>query len=66
MNKQRKKNFDCIEMKRDAQTRIYEEIKGMSHQEQIAYFQKAVRSSRFREWWERTDSFSKKSVQQIS
>ena len=40
------KEFDCIAMKRDAQARIYDQIRGMSVEEQIDYFRTAVRSSR--------------------
>jgi hypothetical protein len=61
-----KKEFDCIAMKREAQARIYDEIKGMSVEEQIGYFQKAVRSSRFREWWEKADRSSGGGIKQVS
>jgi hypothetical protein len=32
------KGFDCIAFKRHAQAEIYEEIKGLSPEEEIAYF----------------------------
>lgn len=35
-----KKGFDCVEMKRRAQEKIYKEIKGMSVDEQLAYWKK--------------------------
>lgn len=35
-----KKSFDCVEMKRGAQEKIYKEIKGMSVDEQLVYWKK--------------------------
>jgi hypothetical protein len=35
-----KKGFDCVEMKRHSQTRIYAETKGMSVDEQLDYWKK--------------------------
>lgn len=35
-----KKSFDCVEMKRRAQEKIYKETKGMSVDEQLAYWKK--------------------------
>lgn len=32
--------FDCVEMKRTAQSRIYEETKGMTPHEIVEYFQR--------------------------
>ena len=37
-----KKEFDCIEFKRQAQSRIYERIKDLSPEEEIEYFRKAA------------------------
>jgi len=54
MTNQQNKEFDCIAMKREAQTLIYEEIKNMSPEQQIEYFRNAVQSSKFREWWNAT------------
>jgi hypothetical protein len=59
MNKTNKKESDCIAMKREAQSRIYEETKNMTPQQQIEYFRNAVRKSRFREWWEQANAFTK-------
>ena len=38
--------FDCMKMKQEIQAKIYEEIKDMSPEEQIAYFNRA--GGRFR------------------
>ena len=38
--------FDCLKMKHEIQAKIYEEIKNMSPEEQIAYFNRA--GARFR------------------
>jgi DNA/RNA-binding domain of Phe-tRNA-synthetase-like protein len=35
------KPFDCVEMKRQAQEKIYAEIAAMSDQEKIAYYHRA-------------------------
>ena len=59
MNQMNKKEFDCIAIKREAQSRIYEETKDMTPQQQIEYFRNAVRKSHFREWWEQANSFAK-------
>jgi len=34
----RQKEFDCLEMKREIQAKIYEEIKNMTAEERILYF----------------------------
>ena len=34
------KTFDCVEMKRKAAIRIHEQLKGMSLEEKVAYWQK--------------------------
>ena len=52
MSQSSKKHIDCIAMKREAQSRIYEETKGLSPKQQIEYFREAVRSSQFKQWWE--------------
>jgi hypothetical protein len=36
--KNKKKDFDCVEMKNEIQAKIYLEIKDMSADERIAYF----------------------------
>ncbi|MBU2445717.1 MAG: hypothetical protein KJ666_09110 [Bacteroidetes bacterium] len=66
MSQQSKKEFDCIAMKREAQTRIYEEIKNMTPQQQIEYFRNAVQTSQFREWWKHAKSFSDNHVSKES
>lgn len=46
-----KKEFDCIEFKRRAQSRIYERIKGLSPEEEIEYFRQAADESPLGDWW---------------
>jgi hypothetical protein len=36
-----KKTFDCVEMKRKIQEKIYEETKNLSREEELEYFHKA-------------------------
>ena len=42
MKNNAKKDFDCVEFKRQAQARIYERIKHLSPEEEIDYFRKAA------------------------
>lgn len=51
MKTKTRKTFDCVEFKRAAQARIYERIKDMTPEEEIAYFRQAVESGPFAEWW---------------
>ena len=46
-----KKDFDCVEFKRQAQARIYERIKGLSPEEEIDYFRKAAEEGSLGESW---------------
>ena len=46
MNK--KKTFDCVEMKRQIQAKMYEETRGMSHEEELEYYR-----SRAKEFWKK-------------
>ena len=46
-----KKDFDCVEFKREAQARIYERIKGLSPEEEIDYFHKAAEEGPLGESW---------------
>ena len=41
------KKFDCVEMKRHIQERIYEETRGMKPDEFLAYIHQQVAESRF-------------------
>jgi hypothetical protein len=52
------KEFDCIAMKREAQSRIYEETKDMTHEQQIEYFRLGVHEGSFRDWWEHAGSMT--------
>ena len=56
MATQKKKEFDCIQIKRDAQTKIYENIKQMTPEEEIAYFRQSVDQSKFSKWWRSASS----------
>ena len=39
------KEFDCLKMKEEIQAKIYEEIKDMSAEEELAYFHKRSQTS---------------------
>lgn len=45
------KTFDCVEMKRRIQEQIYEETKGMSTEEIVAYFHQRVQKGPFADLW---------------
>lgn len=51
-----KKEFDSIQIKRAAQEKIYEVIKGMTPEEEIAYFRRSLDKSKFSKWWQSVSS----------
>ena len=60
------KEFDCIAMKQEAQSRIHEETKGMTYQQEIEYFHAAVQQGHFRDWWEQAGLVSGTQVKRAS
>ena len=48
-----KKKFDCVEFKRKAQMEIFEETRGMTPQQEIAYFNKKAEVGRVGNWWKK-------------
>jgi hypothetical protein len=50
-NRATEKTFDCLEFKRKAQERIYEETKHLTTEEQIEYFKQTARSGTLGQWW---------------
>ncbi len=46
-----KKKFDCVEFKRKVQAEIYEETRGMTPAQEIAYFNKRAETGRLGKWW---------------
>jgi hypothetical protein len=45
------KGFDCVEFKRQAQAEIYQEIKGLSPEQEIEYFRRQVAAGPFSKLW---------------
>jgi hypothetical protein len=43
--------LNCVEVKREAQERIYAHIRKMTRDEQIAYFRKRAEVGRLGRWW---------------
>jgi hypothetical protein len=43
----RKKGFDCVDMKRKAQEKIYQETKHLNRDELVAYFRRQVETGPF-------------------
>ena len=51
------KTFDCLKMKEEIQTKIYEETKDMSSSEILAYFNKKSQNSAL---WQRLNNAQKR------
>jgi hypothetical protein len=49
------KGFDCIEFKRKSQAEIYEEIKGLSPEEEIEYFRRRAAAGPLGKFWKALD-----------
>lgn len=47
----RKKTFDCLSSKQAVQSEIFEEIKNMTHEEQMEYFSHAAKDGSLGTWW---------------
>ncbi|MGO9273383.1 MAG: hypothetical protein ACLQOO_24620 [Terriglobia bacterium] len=45
------KSFDCVGFKRKVQAEIYEEIKGLSPEEEIEYFRRTAADGALGQWW---------------
>ena len=54
MNRKTNKTFDCVEMKRQIQERMYQETRGMSCEERIAYSRRRISESRFASFLDRS------------
>ena len=52
--KREAKQFDCVEMKRKLQERIYKETRGMTPEELSAYFHRRVEEGPFADLWKQT------------
>jgi len=48
---QESESFDCIAFKRRVQTEIREQTKGMTPEEEMAYFHRRVADGPFGKWW---------------
>lgn len=53
------KGFDCIEFKRQAQAKIYQEIKGLSPEEEMEYFRCQVAAGPFGKLWKNLETRSR-------
>jgi len=45
------KAFDCLKYKDRVQQEIYEEIRGLTHEEQIAYYSRSAEKGPLAKWW---------------
>ena len=48
-----KKVFDCIAFKYAVQTEIYEDIKDMTIEEEVRYFNNKLRARDLARWWDK-------------
>lgn len=55
-----KRGFDCVEFKQRAQECIYEKIRGLSPEDEIRYFRRAVEGSPLARWWGTKEIVGKK------
>ncbi len=53
MSEKLAQSIDCLAMKDRIQQKIYEEIKDLTPEEEIAYFRRKVESGPFAEMWRR-------------
>jgi hypothetical protein len=56
------KTFDSVACKRKAQARIYRKIKGMTPEQEAAYFDEATRSGPFAKMWQTLVARDRKAV----
>ena len=49
-----KKTFDCLKMKEEIQAKIYNEIKDMTPDEKLNYFNRKAQNS---DWWNRLPDY---------
>jgi hypothetical protein len=58
-----RKSFDCVEFKRQAQARIYEEIKDLTSSEEIEYFRRMAENGPFADLIKRMPHLSDPSLE---
>ena len=49
--KNKKKKFDAVEMKRNAQKHLYEETKKMTSEEELVFYRNRAKSGSLAEFW---------------
>ena len=47
------RSFDCLEFKDRVQEEIYEEIRDLTHEEEIDYFERSARTGPLADWWKK-------------
>ena len=56
------KGFDTIEFKRKVQAAIYEEIKGLSPEQEMEYFRRQATDGPLGKWWKALERHSRRAV----
>lgn len=64
MKKTKNKSLDCVELKNRIQKKIYQEIKNLTHDEEIAYYRKSAKDGPLSGWWRRVTE-KKKTIRKI-
>ena len=54
------KSFDCLEFKDRVQEKIYTEIRDLTHEEEIEYFERSARTGPLAHWWKKVRGASAK------
>lgn len=49
--KEKTKDFDCVQMKKEAQNKIHERTEGMTWKQEVEHYRKAAESGPFAEKW---------------
>jgi hypothetical protein len=54
-----KKGFDCVKTKRRIQAKIYQEIKGLTREQELEYWRKGAENGPWGDWWKRIHARSR-------
>ena len=49
------KRFDCVEMKRKAQAAVYENIKHLNPEEELAFYLRTIAMGPLAAWWKKVN-----------
>ena len=58
MTTKRTKGFDCVAMKRSIQDRLVAETRGMTHQQELAFYERKAATGSLADFWRVVDAKS--------